>query len=31
MERTQYERLLRENITKYYKVAEVDAYDIIKR
>ena len=29
MERAQYERLLRENITKHYKVAEEDAYDRI--
>ena len=29
MERAQYERLLRQNITKHYKVAEADAYDII--
>ena len=31
MERVQYECLLRENITKHYKIAEEDAYDIINR
>ena len=31
MEKAQYERLLRQNITKHYKVAEVDAYDIINK
>ena len=31
MERVQYECLLRENITKYYKVAEEDTYDNINQ
>ena len=31
MERAQYECLLCENITKHYKVAEVDTYDMINK